>query len=86
MDILRLNKEVPAYQAVIYYFEYSDVSFFRGGRRITIVTTLNDGLGLLKKYNENLIYVYPFLRRYSQSLVSKRDIELFREIAMNRNE
>lgn len=84
--ILRLNKEVPAYQAMLYYFEYSDLPFFRGGRRITIVTTLNDDLELLKKYNENLICVYPFLRRYSQSLVSKRDIELFRQIAMNRNE
>ena len=46
---LRLNRETPAWKAIIYYFEsrYSEKKF-RGRRRTTLVTVLNEDIRAAK--------------------------------------
>ena len=42
--ILRADPRIPAYRAMLYYFQRSNNKCFRGRPRCTIVTTLNDDI------------------------------------------
>jgi len=85
--ILRLKPNVPAYQAMVYYFEYVPKPNIRGGKRTTIVTTLNNDIEMMKKKNgEACCAKYPFLRRHSETLISRFDLEALKTFASDRSE
>ena len=83
--ILRLDIDVPAYQSMLYYFQYLPKESFRGGKRTTIVTTLNRDLELVKKTFQLICFEkFPFLRRLSETLISRYDLEALRTFAQDR--
>ena len=69
---LRMNRETPAWKAMVYYFEsaYCEKKF-RGHRRTTLVTALNENITVTKN-SVNL----PIL----ESLRSLEDMRVLRKI------
>ena len=83
--ILRLEVDTPAYQSMLYYFQYLPKESYTGGKRTTIVTTLNRDLELVKKkFQLTCFEKYLFLMRLSETLISKHDLEALRTFAQDR--
>ena len=63
-DILRLPNDCPARKAMRYYFEERTNKVFRGRRRTTIVTTLNEDIKRTRE-NDNTFPVTPLISQVS---------------------
>ena len=69
--ILRLANDCPARKAMRYYFEERTNKVFRGRRRTTIVTTLNEDIKRTRE-NDNTFPVTPLISQVSlQSIYTK---------------
>ena len=58
---------------------------FKGGKRATIVTTLNRDIERAKKVCPNLLKEFKFIRKHSELLCSHGDLTTLRDEAMNRD-
>ena len=83
--ILRLNENVPANEAMRYYFSYNTNQSFRGRPRYTIVTQLNDDVKLAKSLFPEMYEKYPFIRKHSNILLCNNDLQTLRLFARDRH-
>ena len=80
--ILRRTKNIPAYQAMENYFSKTENTGFRGKRRTTLPTTLNDDLDKLHTQTNKHLTDHNYYKRLT--LHNKTDLETLRELAQER--